>query len=115
MKRIETRVRGGDDLNRGDTGGAVRALQKQLRDANLYQGKITGTFDGRTEKAVAALQKARRLEPTGIVDAGSLEAVRGLDLFVRPKFGTTARVGQRGADVRAVESKLKALGLAPGR
>jgi peptidoglycan hydrolase-like protein with peptidoglycan-binding domain len=115
LDAIRAPLAAGDPLNLGDTGPAVSALQRQLSDAGLYTGSISGTFDDATRLAVEALQKAKNLAVTGEVDQGSLKAVESIDLFVKDGFdGSSARLGQRGSDIARVEHQLDKLGFRPG-
>lgn len=104
-----------DDLDRGDQGAAIKALQKHLNRAGLYHGEINGQFNAATEQAVQALQKAKGLAETGVVDAQTFQAVRGIDLFVDDKFSTKAEVGQRGLDILRAEKQLHQLGFKTGK
>ena len=59
-------------LKKGDTGNAVKRLQKHLKHVGYYSGEQTGTFDDATEIAVKAFQKANNLAETGVVDSKTL-------------------------------------------
>jgi peptidoglycan hydrolase-like protein with peptidoglycan-binding domain len=54
-------------LELGDVGTAVRAVQRQLRQLNFYNGPINGFYDPLTEQAVIRFQRANRLTQTGVV------------------------------------------------
>lgn len=54
-------------LELGDTGSAVRSIQRQLRQLNFYNGPINGFYDPATEQAVIRFQRANRITPTGVV------------------------------------------------
>lgn len=54
-------------LKLGDKGSDVTQLQKKLKTLGYYNGKISGSFDSVTEKAVKALQKAHKLSQVGSV------------------------------------------------
>ncbi len=58
-----------DTLRRGDTGDAVRALQRRLDRLGYWVGESDGVFGVLTEQAVYALQEAAGLRPDGIVGA----------------------------------------------
>lgn len=58
-------------LLRGDRGHAVAHLQRVLQRAG-HDLLVSGEFDARTEAAVRAFQRERRLGATGIADARTL-------------------------------------------
>ncbi|MFL5778876.1 MAG: penicillin-insensitive murein endopeptidase [Chloroflexota bacterium] len=71
-------------LTRGARGDAVRAVQlliHQKRDSTL---PVTGFFGPLTRSAVIALQRARGLSPTGVVNAATWRVL--VDHFERPNF-----------------------------
>ena len=53
---------------KGDTGDTVKAVQTRLKELGYLKKWILGRFDDKTEKAVAAFQRAHGLLATGIVD-----------------------------------------------
>ena len=110
LKAMSTQIAAGDRLNLGDTGKAVVALQRQLQQAGLYQGPISGTFDDATQAAVQALQTAKHQAATGEVGTATLAALKKTDLFVKDGFSQPAHVGQRGKDILRAEKKLAELG-----
>ena len=62
----------GRKFKKGDTGNAVKRIQKHMKHIGYYDGEQTGTFDDATETAVKAFQKANSLEETGVVDYKTL-------------------------------------------
>src|SRR5688500_6715385 len=72
---IRDRLADDPELNLGDHGSAIAALQKQLKSAGLYQGKANGEYDAATEAAVRQLQTAKGMAVTGIVDRDTFEKV----------------------------------------
>ena len=62
----------GRKYKKGDTGTAVKRIQKHLKHTGYYTGELSGTFDDATETAVKAFQKANGLTETGIVDYKTL-------------------------------------------
>ena len=108
-------LKAGNALNLGDTGKAVSALQRQLASAGVYAGPVNGTFDAATATAVAALQKGKGLEASGIVGGKTLKAIKSTQLFVKDGFQIPARSGQRGSDVLRAERALAKLGFRPGK
>lgn len=70
-------------LHRGDSGKAVRTLQKQLNALGYWTGgKADGEFGGATEQAVLALKKVAGLKRDGVVGPKVWQA---LNNEVRPK------------------------------
>jgi peptidoglycan hydrolase-like protein with peptidoglycan-binding domain len=115
LAAISTQLKAGNALNLGDTGKAVAALQRQLKSAGLYNGPVSASFDADTATAVAALQKAKGLEASGIVGGKTLKAIKSTDLFVKDGFVNAAKVGQRGSDIHRAERMLEKLGFRPGK
>lgn len=60
---------------RGDSGAAVRALQRRLRAAGVDPGPVDGRFGPRTEAAVRAFQRAHHLDRTGRADLATATAL----------------------------------------
>jgi peptidoglycan hydrolase-like protein with peptidoglycan-binding domain len=54
-------------LELGDTGTAVRGIQRRLRQLNFYNGPINGLYDPATEQAVIRFQRANQITQTGVV------------------------------------------------
>lgn len=71
LAAVSRSITSGNALNLGDKGPAVAALQRQLKNAGIYSGKVSGNFDQATADAVARLQRAKQLEASGIVGAPS--------------------------------------------
>ncbi len=114
LSAMSTQIGSGDQLNLGDTGDAVKALQRHLAAAGVYAGPITGTFDAATHASVRKFQAAKGLDQTGEVGSADLAQIRTINLFVKDGFATPAREGQRGTDVRRAEQLLEKLGFEPG-
>src|SRR5580765_8160518 len=107
LKLIHDRLADDPELNAGDHGSAITALQKLLKSAGLFQGKATGTFNDATAAAVKKLQESQGLPVTGTVDRDTFGKVQALNLFVKDSnFHPWAHAGQRGADIRSIEKQL---------
>jgi SpoIID/LytB domain protein len=65
----------GQVLRRGTTGNQVRALQHLLGLLGFDPGPIDGSFGSRTDRAVAAFQRARALQPDGVIGTQSRTAL----------------------------------------
>ncbi|MFH1811811.1 MAG: peptidoglycan-binding protein [Pseudomonadota bacterium] len=115
LSLVQDSVRRGDWLSKGDRGADVQALQRGLRDAGVYSGKISGVFDQATGQAVRAYQKARGLTVDGAVGPQTQGSLKANNLFVKDGFVTAARAGQSGQDILAAEKKLAALGYKTGK
>lgn len=63
-------------LKRGDSGPAVKALQKRLRKLKYWTGPTDGSFGNLTQQAVYAFQKAQGLRPDGVVGAKTRAKLR---------------------------------------
>src|SRR5688572_27895011 len=88
---IRDRLDGDPQLNRGDHGAAITALQEQLKAAGLLRGAPTGTVGNATVEAIEKLQRERGLPVTGEVDRATFREVQSLNLFVRDGFTPWAR------------------------
>lgn len=62
-------------LRRGDRGWDVGLLQSRLADLGFYFGEIDETYGEQTERAVSGFQRSRRLWPSGVADAETLQAL----------------------------------------
>jgi len=62
-------------LKLGMQGEAVKTLQTNLKRLGLYNGRVTGNFDSKTQLAVKAFQKQYKLSVTGVVDSKTWQAL----------------------------------------
>lgn len=114
------------ELQTGDEGVKVRALQSALKELKFYAGNIDGKYGQGTKNAVQAYQKINKLPETGIADsesqrklfegrpknsAGTETRVRTLpdvpDLVLRP--------GDQGEQVSDLQRLLKDQGYYKGK
>ena len=93
----------GVGLARGDTGAAVRALQRRLAGAGLDPGPRDGRFGPRTEAALRDYQRRAGLEVTGRTDLATATALLNEPVVATP----TAPTGTNG---RLPDSQLTAVG-----
>lgn len=105
-------------LQPGNTGADVSALQRLLSSYRLYSGPIDGVYGPQTEAAVANFQRIRGLPETGIADAGTLTAM-GFELPLDPAMAGDGRIGAEqltignsGPDVLELQQNLRRLGFA---
>jgi peptidoglycan hydrolase-like protein with peptidoglycan-binding domain len=53
----------------------VRQIQMRLRAQGMYDGKVTGTWDDQTAKAVQEFQQERNIQATGEIDGPTIIAL----------------------------------------
>lgn len=93
----------------GDSGRAVRTLQRDLRTLGFDPGPVDGDFGPLTNAAVVAFQKTHGLEPDGVV--GPL--TRGaMDKLLKPL--PVVRIGDRRPAVEQLQRLLSDAGVDPG-
>ena len=85
----------------GDDGSQVVDLQGRLNDIGFAAGMPDGDYGRRTERAVASFQQVNGLEPTGIVDDATIEALRGYR-YAGLRLGS----GDENDDVEALQKLL---------
>lgn len=96
-------------LHIGSRGEAVKTLQTILNQKNFYQASTDGIYGQHTRSAVIRYQQAHGLRVDGIAGPktiGSLSAVQGRYVPSQDQLS----IGDRGQEVRVVQSKLKSLG-----
>ena len=59
----------GDPCAPGDSGAAVRAVQKRLKALGYYTGSVDGDYGNGTKSAVKAFQKANGLTANGVANS----------------------------------------------
>lgn len=115
-------------LQSGDSGSKVTQLQNALKLLGFYTGGVDGKFGSGTKKAVMQFQRVNGLTVDGLagtqtqkllysqVDSGVSGGSSSSGSFSSGSSGftRTLRKGYTGADVIAVQQKLKALGFYSG-
>ncbi len=101
------------ELNEGSSGDEVTKLQNKLYDYNFLIGRPDGYFGPRTADAVKNFQSAVGLEPTGVVDDETYEALDNYNPKPEPTL-PTLREGANNEFVKLLQSKLKELGFYKG-
>jgi len=106
-------------LRRGDTGQAVRQLQRFLAAAGYTPGPADGVLGPLTENSVKAFQRARGLTADGVVGPMTQKAVSTVSqmlgsLPALDPDGRIIRPGYRGQDVRYLQELLTIAGYNPG-
>ena len=108
-------------LQKGDSGADVTALQEALIELGYLKGKADGKYGAGTEKAVKAFQEKNEYPVTGIMDAnlqaflytGNPKSAGGEKTNVKtlsPVEGVSMKKGNKGAQVTALQERLKELG-----
>lgn len=69
-------------LRRGSTGEQVSIVQKVLKDGGYDVGAIDGNFGEKTEAAVKAFQKDKKLVTDGVIGDKTWEALSKLATFL---------------------------------
>lgn len=128
------------NLKSGSTGSDVRALQQKLRDIGYTSVSVNGTYDSKTLAAVRDFQKKNGLSSDGVAGPLTQAALYGTASgggsssggassgnnnsgtggddkpadAAPPSIYRTLKVGSSGEDVRALQQKLKDLGIYSG-
>ncbi len=79
-------------LSEGASGNEVRELQKALRNFGYFKGLETGLFGPETKAAVIALQTARGLPVTGVLDEGTRTVLNQLSTLLAYLYSELARL-----------------------
>lgn len=116
---VSSRLSASPTLRMGDKSSSVVLLQQKLNTAGFSVGAADGDFGQKTLLAVQSFQKARRLTPDGVVGPQTWGA---LNKATAPKpppassggSGPTLRMGEQGDPVRALQTRLNALGFKAG-
>ncbi len=91
------------EMNKGDKGDDVKALQTRLRDLQYYVGPVNGNYGNQTAAAVKAVQQAYGITESGNADLATLEIIYGE--AYRP-----LKKSDRGDDVKRLQTRLSELG-----
>ena len=106
----------------GDTGDAVKKVQKKLKNLGYYDGSIDGDYGSGTKAAVRSFQKKNGLNVTGKVNKNTLNKLNSskakkADASDRKDSGSsdgTCAAGDSGEAVKKVQRRLKKLGYYKG-
>ncbi|KGM54609.1 peptidoglycan-binding protein [Lysobacter arseniciresistens ZS79] len=63
------------EVGDGDSGAATLRAQVLLDRAHFSPGEIDGAFGGNTRQAIEGFQRSRGLDPTGVVDSATWDAL----------------------------------------
>ncbi len=98
-------------LRNGDSGEAVRTLQRNLKSAGYFAGGVDGKFGPKTEEAVRKFQKAMGISVDGI--AGKVTQDK-LSRLTTASSGQLLRKGSSGSRVTTLQKRLIELGYLTG-
>ena len=105
-------------LKYGDSGSKVRQMQERLITLGYLSGKADGDFGQATEAAVTAFQKRNCSYSDGIAGPETLKALYSSSAKSTSTpaavVGTSLKEGSEGAEVRSLQTRLKALGYYKG-
>ena len=107
-------VNGYTTLREGDTGDAVKKLQRALKNRGYYSGSIDGAYGSSTVAAVTAFQQRNGLRVDGAAGPTTQTALYGSDALDAEEF-QTLRPGDSSLDVRNLQYTLYELGYYDGR
>lgn len=102
-------------LGPGDSGDAVRDLQRRLSDAGFPVDDRPGEFGGATTEAVRRFQVSRGLEPDGDVGHQTWNALIEAAFRLGDRLLYLRSPMYRGDDVASLQSRLGSLGFNAGR
>ena len=108
-------------LKKGDSGTAVKELQKRLKELGYYTSSIDGSYGAQTVAAVKAFQKKNGLTADGVAGSTTLKKLNSTSAVAATTSTTsttttttttttTLKKGDKGDAVKALQTRLKALG-----
>lgn len=105
-------------LSHGSSGAKVKTMQTRLIELGYLTGSASGKVDDITELAIIAFQKRNSLDADGIAGPGTLEKLYSKSARQASSavgvIGVTLKLGDDGAAVRTLQTKLKSLGYLTG-
>lgn len=104
-------------LKKGDKGTAVKQLQQRLKELGYYTSAIDSEYGAKTIAAVKAFQQKNGLTADGVAGSATLKKVNSSSAVsasgkttVTLKTNQTLKSGDSGAQVKALQARLKELG-----
>jgi len=107
-------VNGYTTLREGDSGDAVKKLQRALKNRGYYSGSIDGNYGSGTVAAVTAFQQRNGLRVDGAAGPSTQTALYGSDALDADTYATL-RPGDSSTEVRTLQYTLYELGYYDGR
>lgn len=101
-------------LQRGASGAAVKELQQLLKAVGLYGANADGKFGPVTEAAVKAFQRQHGLTVDGWAGPQTMAKLRAAVAPPAPSAAGKLSLGASGEEVKALQQRLKSLGLYNG-
>ncbi len=103
-------------LQPGDSGNAVKKLQKRLKELGYFEGNVAGNYKDLTTQAVKDFQTAIGVEADGIATAALQERLFADDAPAKEASVsyTELKYGDTGAEVKNLQKRLKELGYFEG-
>ncbi len=103
-------------LRKGMSGLDVQYTQERLKTLKYYAGTMDGQFGSGMYQAVVAFQERNGLSADGVIGAGTRKllfaegAIAADEVVPTPETHRTLRLGMEGADVAALQVRLRELG-----
>ncbi len=107
-------VNGYTTLREGDSGDAVKTLQRALKNRGYYSGSIDGVYGSSTVAAVTAFQQRNGLRVDGTAGPSTQTALYDTDALDADEF-ETLRPGDSGIAIRNMQYTLYELGYYDGK
>ncbi|MGV3623297.1 MAG: peptidoglycan-binding protein [Archangium sp.] len=101
-------------LQRGASGAEVKELQQLLKAVGLYGANADGKFGPMTEAAVKAFQRQNGLTVDGWAGPQTMAKLRAAATPSVASSGGKLSLGAKGEEVKALQQRLKSLGLYNG-
>ncbi len=106
-----------DGLKAGDKGAEVKKLQQRLKELGYYTSAIDSEYGAKTIAAVKAFQQKNGLTADGVAGSSTLKKLNATNAVaangkttVTLKTNQTLKSGDSGAQVKALQARLKELG-----
>jgi len=106
-----------DGLKSGDKGAEVKKLQERLKELGYYTSAIDSDYGSKTIAAVKAFQKKNGLTADGVAGSATMKKMNSSNAVaangkttVELKTNQTLKSGDSGAQVKALQARLKELG-----
>ena len=104
-------VAGAATFRRGTKGDGVKVIQQALVDQGIADLTVDGKYGAKTTAAVAHFQMLHGLKIDGIAGSATLKALLGSDALLNEEHkNNVITQGDKGTDVRGIQSRLRELG-----
>jgi len=92
-----------DGIHPGETGEAVKTIQRRLKDLGWFNGNIGGNYLTLTTEAVKAFQLAAGLQVDGVCDIVTINTMMGEKAPRKPVEDTASSVRPAGGKAKAMD------------